>query len=503
MRNFLAGSLIVTLSLCAPGRGAAAVERASSWVQWHCLGAQHVARSSEATELRSVWAEPASQAVLERALSGLAQAAACDPDGASLTRSLLDELLQVESHGAFGGTAGSAPSEWAVALRVGADRIQHWMDVWPSVGAAVRLPQTKTARAGEWFLGALGRDQVPDLKAIEDRLAAALSRPPSADLPWLDVQVDLARLAKALGWPASLPWPQVQASVLGRGPHLRTTARIEFEAPLDLTIAPWQLPTNTVREPLLSFAAVRGIQRRLEAHPIWQELDWPAPNQFFLWARSVAPYATEVAWPMPAAAERIQAAAPRLPAAVRARVPWLDFGEIKFLVPLQRLTWSGFPILVPYLNPALDDGLVTAGLFPVAGDRAPAPAELYAQFQGRTNLLFYHWELTQPRLGDWQALHSMHAILARLQPPSTNSVVLRWLENPNVTAHLGNCITEVSQTGPREWRAVRTSSVGLTAFELHRLVHWIDGDQFPRSTRPKPALGGRTKAPTAEPAAQP
>jgi hypothetical protein len=394
MRNFLAGSLIVTLSLCAPGRGAAAVERASSWVQWHCLGAQHVARSSEATELRSVWAEPASQAVLERALSGLAQAAACDPDGASLTRSLLDELLQVESHGAFGGTAGSAPSEWAVALRVGADRIQHWMDVWPSVGAAVRLPQTKTARAGEWFLGALGRDQVPDLKAIEDRLAAALSRPPSADLPWLDVQVDLARLAKALGWPASLPWPQVQASVLGRGPHLRTTARIEFEAPLD-------------------------------------------------------------------------------------------------------------PILVPYLNPALDDGLVTAGLFPVAGDRAPAPAELYAQFQGRTNLLFYHWELTQPRLGDWQALHSMHAILARLQPPSTNSVVLRWLENPNVTAHLGNCITEVSQTGPREWRAVRTSSVGLTAFELHRLVHWIDGDQFPRSTRPKPALGGRTKAPTAEPAAQP
>ena len=503
MRNFLAGSLIVAFSLCFPFRGAAAEEGTSSWAQWHFLGARHLARNAEGTDVRSVLAEPATQAVLERALSGLARAAAADAEGAALVRSLFDESLQVESLGALGGPVGPTPSQWTVALRVGSDRVQHWMDRWSKVGASVGWPQTKTARAGDWFLGGLGRDQAPDLKPLEDRLADALSRPSSPDAPWLEVRTGLGHVANALDWSPGLPWPVMQATVVGRGPNLRTTARLEFERPFELTLDPWRLPTHTVREPLISFAAVRGLQPWMEAHPMWRELEWPAPNQLFVWARSLAPYATEFAWPLPGAGERIEAAAPRLPAALRARLPWLDFGEVKFLAPLKRLVWQGFPILVPYINPAADDGLVTAGIFPVAADREPAPAELYAEVQGRTNLLYYHWELTQPRLGDWESLTGMYAMLARHQPPATNSVVVRWLQSTNVTVHLGNCVTEISQVSPREWRAVRTSAVGLTAFELHRLLRWIDGEQFPRRTPPRPALGVRTDTSPAEPAPQP
>lgn len=499
MRNFLAGSLIVAFSLCLPCRSGAAEEGTSSWGQWHFLGARHLARSTEATELRGVLAEPATQAVLERVLSGLARAAATDAEGAALVRSLFDESLQVESLGAIGGPPGPTPSQWTLALRVGSDRVPHWMDGWSKVGVAVGLPQTKTARAGDWFLGGLGRDQAPDLKPLEDRLADALARPSAADTPWLDVKASLRYLANVLGWSPALPWPSMQAAVLGRGPNLRTTARFEFERPLELTLDPWQLPTNTVREPLISFTAVRGIQPWVEADPIWRELEWPAPNQLFVWARSLAPYATEFAWPLPGAGERIEAVSTRLPAALRARLAWLDFGEVKFLAPLKRLTWNGFPILVPYIGPAADDGLVTAGLFPVAAEREPAPAELYAEVQGRTNLLYYHWELTQPRLDDWESLSGMYAMLARQQPPSTNSVVVRWLQSTNATAHLGNCVTEISRVSPREWRAVRTSAVGLTAFELHRLLHWIDGDQFPRRTPPRSALGVRRNVPAPQP----
>ena len=40
---------------------------------------------------------------------------------------------------------------------------------------------------------------------------------------------------------------------------------------------------------------------------------------------------------------------------------------------------------------------------------------------------------------------------------------------------LGNAITEVAKTGPRELTLIRRSDLGLSALELFALVQWIAG----------------------------
>jgi hypothetical protein len=227
------------------------------------------------------------------------------------------------------------------------------------------------------------------------------------------------------------------------------------------------------------------------------ELGLAAPNQLFSWAQSQVPYQTQFAWEMAGASNWIQATTAKLKPALAARVPWLNLGELEFATNLTRLLWHGFPVIVPFINPASDPGFVEAGIFPVRNPRGPAPPELYAQFRGRTNLVLYDWEITQPRLADWQSMGMLHQMLAGYLPPATNGPARRWLQDTNVTRFLGNAVTEITRTSPRELAAVRTSAIGLTAFELHWLARWLDGSRFPRQTPPEwPANRGRRAAAT-------
>jgi hypothetical protein len=202
---------------------------------------------------------------------------------------------------------------------------------------------------------------------------------------------------------------------------------------------------------------------------------------------------------MPDAGESIANSAPLVPAVFRAQWPWLNFGELQFATNLHRLLWNGFPIVVPYINPAADAGFVVAGIFPVVNSQPPAPAELYSQVLGRTNLAYYHWEVTQPRIGDWHAMNLVQGMLAGLKPPKVEAPAYRWLQDTNALRHLGNTVTEITRVSPRELSLVRTSAAGFTAWELTQLARWLEGDQFPHWTPPQPAAGKRSPATPATP----
>lgn len=493
----LAGVLVAVLVACGPGmRPAGAADAPDLLVRWHFAGTAALARDTNAVRLRAVLAEPATQTVLSRALARLAAAPETKP-----LAPFLKDLLEAESFVEARGEP--ARPDWTFALRLPPDRAAQWVGAWSNAAATWQRPRAQAITSGAWLLAGVGSEKLPGFEAARARLAQT-GRPEVRAEPgaWLALETRLARLAPGFGLPTNVTWPQVQVAWTGRGENLRAVGRLTYDTPLNLPLEPWHLPTNTVRDPLLSFTAVQGIRPWLASQPLLAELGWPAPNQVFSWAQSPVPYQTQFAWEMPEAPARIQAALPKVKPALATRASWLNLGDVEFATNLTRLLWHGFPVVVPFINPAPDPGFVVAGLFPVVNPRAAAPPELYAQFRGRTNLVLYDWEITQGRLGDWQTLGMLHQMLAGYLPPATNSPARLWLQDTQVTRHLGNAVTEITQTSPHELAVVRVSAVGFTGFELNWLARWLDGSRFPRQTPPEwPA--NRTRRASAEPVKAP
>lgn len=476
---------------CAPGAGSAPdADAADLLVRWQFAGTSQLTADTNGTALRAVLAEPATRALVAHTLERLAAAPVTKP-----LAPFLNDLLQFESLVQARGRPDRA--EWTLAVRVPPERAAVWLSTWTNAASAWERPRTPVVRVGDWILAGVGEEPLVGFEAVRQRLSQT-GRPGAHHEPgaWLEVEARLARLATALNLPTNVAWPYVHLALAGRDEAVRTVGRLVYDRPLELPLEPWRIPTNTIREPLVSFAALQGVRPWLATHSLVRELDLPAPNQIYGWARSLAPYLTQFAWELPEAATRLPALQPRLAAALRARLPWLDFGELQLVPGLTRLVWTGFPMLVPFLGPAPDPGFVTAGIFPVTGPESPPPPPaLYAQLLGRTNLVFYHWEITQPRLGDWRELHLVHDMVAGHAPPPTNTPAARWLQDPGVARHLGNAVTEVTRTGPRELTLVRRSAIGLTAFEIHWVARWLDGRRFPLLSPPVRVLG--TPRPTA------
>ncbi len=482
----LLGALVVG---CTRGSGPATdADAADLLVRWQFAGTTQLAGDTHGATLRAVGAEPATRALVSHTLERLAAAPVTRP-----LAPLLNDLLQYESLVQARGQPERP--EWTLALRLPPERAAVWLSTWTNTAAAWERARMPVVRAGDWIVAGVGEEPLAGFETVRQRLVKN-GRPGAPHEPgaWLEVEADLARLAPALGLPTNLTWPRLHLALAGQGEQVRTVGRLSYDRPLELPLEPWRIPTNTIRDPLISFTALQGVRPWLAAHPLVRELELPAPNQIYGWARAVAPYLTQFAWEWPEAASRLPALPPKLAPALRARLPWLDFGELQLVPGLTRLVWTGFPILVPFINPAPDPGFVTAGIFPVTGPEAPPPPELFAQLRGRTNLVFYHWELTQPRLADWQELFMLHDMVAGYAPPPTNTPAVRWLQDTNVTRHLGNAVTEITRTGPRELALVRRSAIGLTAFEIHQVARWLDGRRFPLLSPPVRILGASKPA---------
>jgi hypothetical protein len=119
----------------------------------------------------------------------------------------------------------------------------------------------------------------------------------------------------------------------------------------------------------------------------------------------------------------------------------------------------------------------------------PPPPELFAEIQGKSKLLYYDWEITQERLPHANQMYQLYDILNNRRPYGTNVTAQRWLIS--LAPQLGNTITEMSMTGPKEITLVRKSHVGLTSFELVTLARWINSKNFPFEFEPAPSVKRR------------
>lgn len=463
-------------------------------VRWQFAGTAALAANTNAAALRTVLGLPTTRTLLDQVHARLAAA----PETRPLAPFLAD-LLASPSLVEARGEAWSP--DWTFAVLLPPERAAVWTRDWPAAVQAWKRPAARVAEARGWVVAGLGKAGLPGFEAVLQQIQRT-GKPSTAAEPgaWLEVEANLARLAPPLGLPPNVTWPTARASWLGRGTQLRLNGRLQYPAPLELPLEPWRIPTNTIRDPLISFTAVQGVRPWLASQGLLAELGAPAPNQVFGWSQSLVPYLTQYAWEMPEAGARLRTLPAKIEPALRSRLPWLDFGEVRFITNFSRLVWTGFPILVPFASPASDPGFVTAGIFPLENPGEPAPAELYAQFRGRTNLVLYDWEVTPVRLQDWGVLDNLRRMILGLTPPPTNTAALLWLQDTNVTRHFGNAVTEITRTGPRELAVVRNSALGLTAFELRWVAAWLSGERFPRLSPPDSILKRRAERPAATPA---
>jgi hypothetical protein len=299
---------------------------------------------------------------------------------------------------------------------------------------------------------------------------------------WLESEVDLKGLSKALdlGWKLPDETPKITMTIGAEGGLVRTIGRLKFNKPLPLQLDEWHVPTNLVHDPLTSFTAIRGIKSLLSFDLTWDSLQLgPPPNQAYVWAQGNLPLSTFWAAPMPDASNHIYQFTEHLINDVN---PWLatnSMGQFQRTTNANAAIWDGLPFAEPYLRSiTLPEGEFVMGAVGASpSTNRPTPPGLFEQFQSRSNLVCYDWELTGPKIEPSMYIFQfLRFVFQKAQVPP-DSLTFDCLKA--IAPKLGNSATMIALTGPDTLSFVRRSSIGFTANELQILADWLESPRFP------------------------
>lgn len=492
---------------------------------WHFAGARNLADGTDGALLRKALAQPATGQMLEQAWEKLATAPQRlaakqlkDPsvDLAGILRPAIADLANCQSFGSWNG-----PAEWALGVETGPGTGDRWVADWAKAAQAlgggapeevaagdagmrvVRLPEqgvaTACGRLGHWVGIAVGTDPAAQLERLADEARTALQAGSDA---WLELRGN----PRALTGSSWVPDARVHLRLTGAGERVRTVATATFSEPLNLKLDPWQLPTEAIREPLIGFSAARSIAPLLAKLPVLSRPEMaPLPNQATVWTLGVHPFQTYAAWPEASPKETLKRIAPVLAGEFRQRLAGLRGSEVLYQPELNRAVVTNLINASPFLEAAPESapGFLVGGIsLPLYLRGEPAPEELFAQVTDKPNLVFFNWELTQPRVEMMWHLRTYRAMLAGYLPLPAGGALNGWLRDPGFTGCLGNTAAEITLESPSELKLVRVSAVGFTALELTWLAVWLDGDNFPLRSKPKTVLD-RVREKASQPATSP
>lgn len=445
-------------------------------------------------------------------------------DQSALFRPLLDDVVAAESYVDWRGPVGS-PTEFLLCVRLSDVRAKLWsknlqdaLSAWklgtiaggksPAAEAwSFKLRDSSASlsfsREGQWVVLCWGSPAMKLHAAALGRIKAGGRPFPVTSGHWLTGDFNLGRLKPWL--PPLQTYQNVPVAHLSLSNHtdmVRTMVRLEFPQPHGWKGETWMIPTNFIRDSVVSFTSLRGIAPLLESLSFFKKLNLESsPNQVTFWAQSPMPFLSHFAVPMTKAVPELKRVAPLLPSLVLSNDPAHPLiGKIGWSTNLQSLMWGGLPVATPSLTPMRDRAsgqvYMVGGLFPMMPGTNPAPAELFRQLDGNRSVVAYDWEITEYRLKHWRTLYQLLDIAQGHPLSGTNNVVPRWLSA--VSSKLGNSVTEVTATSPNEMTLVRKSHLGFTGFELVSFGRWLDSPDFPKlsvSGRPhqKPTIKPRPK----------
>ena len=474
----------------------------------HWLGKERLAAETNAAGLMTIWNLPESARLETQTLGKLSVAPwpllhrEADTNASALLRPLLDDALQEESYLEV-RRATNQPGELAFAIRLPDARAGLWQTnlaaVLKSLTDIRPAPDThggwslkkhhapdfiQLARAGGWTI--LGAGQ--ETNALFNEMRARIERDhapfaAAATNYWLEAELDPRQLASAFSFDSKLPegTPKISLTVAGDGANVRMRGELNFPRPLPVAaLEPWNIPTNLVHNPLVSFMAVRGVRPWLASLKAWNDLQiGPPPDQFFLWAMQGLPNQTYFAAPLPDASNEVYRATDLV---LQKGGPWFATNSLFKFERAQQfngLDWKGLPYISPFLQSieTSGGGFAFGGFFPATATNPPPPA-LLEEILSHTNLVCYQWELTGPRIEAWIFIGQFLRFATGHAQLPFDSASLAWLKA--VAPKLGNCATGVTHTGPAQLSFVRKSPAGFTALELHLLADWLESPQFPR-----------------------
>ena len=473
--------------------------------QIHFVGGEQISADTNSSAFTNLWCSPEAQALRGQTLNKLSHApcewlrermTSSERDEAVRLRPLLDDLLQSEWFLAVRDTTNGSP-EFALAIRLNPDRVQLWqtnlanvLESWTELSAKKNqdgwelkkhLPPDliRFVRAGDWGVFGWGQDELPLNDALVRRVLAE-KRPTFASKDyWLSADMNWSRLARGFSLSVATNLPETRFKIVGRGGNLRVDGKLIPSQPLALSLEPWRMPTNTIHAPFVSFTAVRGFAPWLEKQDWAQPFEiQPLPNQAFVWALAQIPFQTFVAMPVDDATNAIQHIGAKLAVGTHTNLQNPFLPSFTVTTNGNEIFWHGFPFIVPALQPVREPvgDFLLAGLFPNSPGPGSMPAELLAQLD-RTNLIFYHWEITAERLPEVRSLSQLAFSIAGCPQLGAQSAASKWLDHIGPT--LGNTVTEITQTAPGEWTFKRKAPGGLTALELVALANWLEATNFP------------------------
>ena len=494
--------------------------------RYHYAGRANLPAGTNASEFKKIDALPATAEFRSHVAAKLAGSAveiwkndlpAGVSDHGALLKPLLEDFFVAEAYVEVRGAPGKA--ETALAIQLNDERARLWesnlrqlMGAWKlgtpkdvtietAKGWEVKRSQAPNtfqfARTGKWVLIGLGQDRLTILPPLL-QAAAKSGRPlPLLTNTLLELSADLPALRPWLGVFARYPLPPIVATMSPKGEYVRTEVRFQYSGKVPWTYEPFKFPTNLISEPLTSFTLAQGIAPLVKSFRGFDQLSLqPVPNQLCAWGVRQDQCRLFFAVPVPNATNALRKLAPTLPLFVRSYFTNMQ-GDFLYISNRAELVWGNLPFIAPHIQPEKDgkSEYLYGGIFPRARSHTPVTDTLFAQVRGRTNLVYYDWEITQDRLSHGRQLYQL-AALVDWRTTGTNSVSRQWLDK--IGSLLGNTITEVTQTGPQELFLARKSHLGFTGFELATLGEWFDSPQFPfRISAPASMRGSPPKSPAA------
>jgi hypothetical protein len=489
-----------------PSEAAALGPDAVARVHW--AGKKRVAGDPNSSALMSIWKMPESERVLAQTLDKLAIAPwhpwttnsapitnyselVSNLAPASSLRPLLDDLVQEESYLEIRKPAGQS-AEIVLAVRLANQRAALWASNLATITTSHQWPfagSIESFRSGDWtFVGLLQDPKSTNalLGEWRTRAAAGNFHPPTsggATNSWLETDLDLKGLSDvfALDWKLPQNSPKISIAINGEGGNVHTKARCNFPEPLRIVLDEWTVPTNVMHDPLTSFTAIRGIGTWLGSLKAWN--DWqmgPAPNQVYFWAQGSMPVLTYCAAAVPDPASEVRRVTELLMEKANLYLTTNGMGTLEPKTNTPGMAWMGVPFATPFIESTVPSGggFILGGLNPIAGNtNLEAPASLLAQFSGRTNLVYYNWELTGQRLQSLLYISQLFRMVCGKAQLTTNEATIGWLKS--APALFGNSATMGAQTGPNQLSFTRVSTVGLTGAEIHLLADWLESPHFP------------------------
>lgn len=502
---------VVGLPCVAPG---AANDAANAAARYHCAGSAQLTGNTNLSTLQKALALPSAVAVQKLALARISGMLAnglnfgTNASAASFIEPLLSDVLETESLGTFSGTATNSLN-FVLALRLDSKRAQSWHEnLEKALGGTGEKFATKEFNGWRWNRGAAdsiwimtARDWLlvgrgDDLLPVQVEYLRQVSREgrpgPALTNNWLEADLDSARLAAWLpDWSRLFRPARIKLSVAGEKDNLCMTARMIYPEAIPWKSGSWQMPTELVQGSIISFTAGQNVAAFLNLSPAFSQLDGdPLTNQFHAWALNGLPFLTYMAWPVVNATNALEKLSIEASDAFSPELQQFNGTELLWLADQRKLILSNLRVIAPTLESVQDQAgeFLLLSVFPRPPANQPAPDELWKQINGRTNLVYYDWELTGPRLQQWRLLGRM--LLSRSRMPMHDMMYARLVEDKwlgELAPLVGNTVTEITRTAPNELSVVRNAPVGFTGIEMFLLLDWLN-------TVGSPPIGSRPPA---------